>query len=308
MELIRGLHNLRDRHRGCALAIGNFDGLHRGHQELLAHAREHGRKLGVPSTAMFFEPTPREFFTPDRAPPRISEFRDKMRRFERVGMDRLICLRFDAGLAAMSAESFVDDLILDRLGARAVVVGVDFRYGANRMGDSAQLRQHVTARGAVADIVDAVMAGNERCSSTAIREAMATADLDRIERQLGRRHSMIGRVRHGLKLGRKLGMRTANIHLRHVPALRLGIYAVVGWATGERRRWSGVASLGVRPTVGGTRPLLETHFFDNSDDWYGREIEIEFVRYLRPEMHFDSLEALAEQMQRDAAQARMLLA
>jgi riboflavin kinase/FMN adenylyltransferase len=307
MELIRGLHNLRERHRGCVIAIGNFDGVHCGHQTVLARARRHAQQFGVPSAAMFFEPTSREFFMPDRAPPRISEFRDKIRRFERVGLDRVICVRFDAQVAGMSADYFVDDLILGRLGAKAVVVGGDFRYGAKRAADGRLLQQHAAARGAVADIVEAVTVSDERCSSTTIREALAVPDLDRAAGVLGRRYSMIGRVRHGLKLGRQLGMPTANFHLQHTPALRLGVYAVTGWALDDGRRWPGVASLGVRPTIGGTRPLLETHFFDNADDWYGREVEVEFVQYLRPELQFDSLDALAVQMQRDAAQARALL-
>jgi riboflavin kinase/FMN adenylyltransferase len=309
MELIRGLHNLRDRHRGCALAIGNFDGVHRAHQELLGRARHHAQGFGVPAAVLTFEPMAREYFLCDRAPPRVSEFRDRIRRFERAGMDRVICLRFDARLAAMDTDRFVNELICDRLGARAVVVGFDFRYGVNRSGDTGQLQRQLAARGQLADIVEPVTVAGTRCSSSAIRDALAAAQFDAVEGFLGRRYSIIGRVRHGLKLGRQLGMPTANIHFRHRPALRFGVYAVKArLSCGGATTWPGVASLGVRPTLGGTRPLLETHFFDNADDWYGREIEVEFAHFLRDEARFDSLDELAQQMQRDAARARSLLA
>jgi riboflavin kinase/FMN adenylyltransferase len=308
MRLIRGLHNLRPQDKGCALAIGNFDGLHRGHLELLARARAHATKASVPPAAMIFEPMPREFFAPAQPPPRICEFHDKLRRFEQAGMERVYCLHFDARLAGMSAESFIDDVLFDRIGVRAVVVGDDFRFGKGRRGDSAMLRERLGPHLIPVDVVGAILSGDERCSSTAIRDALGAADLARAERLLGRPYSMIGRVRHGRKLGRKLGMPTLNFVLRHAPALRLGVYAVCARERGKSAWLPGVASLGVRPTIGGTAPLLEVHLFDNGDDWYGREVEVEFRHFLRTEVRFESLDALAAQMQADAAQARQLLA
>lgn len=310
MRLLRGPQGLPPAGVGCALAIGNFDGLHRGHAELLARTRAQAQALSVPAAVMIFEPTPREFFAPDKAPPRLQELRDKLQRFAAVGLDQVICLRFDARLATMSAEAFIDELLLARLGARAIVVGDDFRFGAQRRGDAELLRAR--AHAAQVEVVSGVHDegapdGAERCSSSNVRDALAQADLARAERLLGRKYSMIGRVRHGLKLGRQLGMPTLNFVLRHRPALCLGVYAVQARETATARELRGVASLGVRPTIGGTAPLLEVHLFDNSEDWYGRELEIEFHHFLRAEQRFDSLEALSAQMQRDAAMARALL-
>lgn len=307
MKLIRGLSNLRARSHGCALAIGNFDGLHRGHMTLLGQAQQHARALGVPAAVMIFEPMPREYFARMQPPPRIGELRDKLRRFERAGMDEVICLHFDKRLASMSAEQFIDDVLLARVKARAIVVGDDFRFGAGRRGDSAMLRQHAAGPGVPVSIVSQVEADGERCSSTSIRDALGAGDLQRAERLLGRPYSMIGRVRHGLKLGRQLGMPTLNFPLEHAPALRLGVYAVEADDRKTGEHYKGVAAVGVRPTIGGTRPLLEVHLFDTAGDWYGREFDIHFRHFLRGEQKFDSLDALAAQMQRDGDDARRLL-
>jgi riboflavin kinase/FMN adenylyltransferase len=188
-----------------------------------------------------------------------------------------------------------------------VVIGDDFRFGAGRRGDAALLRQRAAARGIEVEVVAQVESDGERCSSTAIREALGQGDLVRAERLLGRPYSMIGRVRHGLKLGRKLGMPTLNFPLEHVPALRLGVYAVIAVECSSGQRHPGVAAIGVRPSIGGTRPLLEVHLFDAGGDWYGREFEVEFRNFLRGEQHFESLDELAAQMQRDGDQARRLL-
>lgn len=307
MKLIRGLSNLRARSSGCALAIGNFDGLHRGHVALLEQARRHAGEIGVPAAVMIFEPMPREYFARTQPPPRIGEFRDKLRRFERLGMDEVICLHFDKRLASMNAEQFIDDVLLTRVNARAVVVGDDFRFGAARRGDSAMLKAHAAGPGVPVSIVTEVEAGGERCSSTSIRDALGAGDLLRAERLLGRPYSMIGRVRHGLKLGRQLGMPTLNFPFEHAPALQLGVYAVEAEDRHAAKRYKGVAAVGVRPSIGGTRPLLEVHLFDASGDFYGREFDITFRHFLRGEQKFDSLDALAAQMQRDGDEARRLL-
>jgi riboflavin kinase/FMN adenylyltransferase len=307
MKLIRGLSNPGARTPACALAIGNFDGLHHGHMALLAQAQRHARELAVSSAVMIFEPMPREFFARTQPPPRIVEFRDKLRRFERAGIDEVICLHFNKKLSSMSAEHFIDDLLLQRAGVKAVVIGDDFRFGAGRRGDAAMLRQQLAPHSVPVEVVSQVESDGERCSSTAIREALGAGDLSRAQRLLGRAYSMIGRVRHGLKLGRQLGMPTLNFPLEHVPALRLGVYAVVATELATGNCHNGVAAVGVRPTIGGTRPLLEVHLFDVSGDWYGRELEIEFRHFMRGEQHFDSLEALAAQMQRDGEEAHRLL-
>jgi riboflavin kinase / FMN adenylyltransferase len=306
MELIRGLHNLAPRHRGCVVTIGNFDGLHLGHQALVARALGLAREQGVPAAAMIFEPTPREFFAKGAAPPRIAGFRGKLRLLERAGIARLLCLRFDRRLAELPAPEFVERILVRGLGVRAVVVGEDFRFGCHRGGDLDLLRRAGSQAGFTAEGLGQVSVDGRRCSSTAVREALALPDLEQAMRLLGRRYRVIGQVRRGLRLGRKLGMPTANLVPRHPPALAHGVYAV-------RLYWDkcpggapGVASLGVRPTLGMQAPVLESHVLDGAPDLYGRELEVEFWRYLRPQQRFDSLEVLAAQMQEDGARARKL--
>ncbi|MDB5974143.1 MAG: bifunctional riboflavin kinase/FAD synthetase [Nevskia sp.] len=308
MELIRGLHNLAPRHRGCVVSIGNFDGLHLGHQALIGRLLALSREHGLPSTVMVFEPTPREFFAPDSAPPRITGFRGKLRLLQRAGIDRVLLLRFDRRLANLDAADFVQRILVDGLGARAVVVGDDFRFGHKRGGDVALLERMGAAAGFSVDGLGCVKAGELRYSSTAVRDALALPDLAQAQHLLGRRYRVIGRVRRGLQLGRKLGMPTANLMMRHRPALAHGVYAVKAYWPGCPEGAPGVASLGVRPTLGMTACLLETHVFGGPLELYGMEMEIELWAYLRPQLRFDSLDALAAQMQADGEEARKFLA
>ncbi|MBI2383666.1 MAG: bifunctional riboflavin kinase/FAD synthetase [Gammaproteobacteria bacterium] len=303
MELIRGLHNLRERHRGCVLSIGNFDGFHRGHQALIARLQEHAARAGLPPAVLTFEPTPREYFGRQGREGRVATFRDKLKALSRAGVARVLCVRFDRRFAAMPAECFVEDLLVARLGAKAVVVGDDFRFGAGRGGDIGLLRRMGERAGFVAESLGTVEEDGVRCSSSALRERLAVPDLDAAARMLGRPYALSGRVRPGLRLGRKLGFPTANVALRRKPALRLGVYAVRARVAGGPPR-PGVANLGVRPTLGMSRCLLETHLFDNPGDLYGRELEVEFVRFLRAEQRFESLERLAEQIERDRRAAQ----
>lgn len=307
MELIRGLHNLAPRHRGSVVTIGNFDGLHRGHLALIARLRALAAEHGVPATAVIFEPMPREFFMGQDAPPRIADLRGKLRDLEHAGVERVLLLRFDRRLSQFSAESFIERVLIDGLGAKAVIVGDDFRYGQKRAGDLALLQQVGARAGFTAEGLGTVALEGERCSSTVLRAALAKPDLAAAAALLGRRYRFTGRIRHGLALGRKLGMATANIHVRRPPALAHGVYAVRAYWRGQSHGVAGVASLGVRPTLGMTTCLLETHLFDYSGSLYGEELAIEFIHYLRPQLRFDSLDALAVQMQADGAQARALL-
>ncbi len=310
MELIRGLHNLAPRHRGCVVSIGNFDGMHRGHQALTARLKALAQQYQLPSTAIIFEPTPREFFAPAAQtppPPRVSGFRGKLRGLERAGIDRVLVLRFNRALSSLSGEAFIEQILVDKLGVRAIVVGDDFRFGARRTGDLALLQREGEKLGFAAEGLGGVLSGDERCSSTALRAALAVPDLARIERILGRRYRVIGRVRGGLKLGRKLGMPTANLHIRHTHALAHGVYAVRAIWRDQPQGLPGVASLGVRPTLNMTVPVLETHVFDFNGSLYGVELEIEFCKFLRPQLKFDSMDALAAQMQADGAEARAFL-
>jgi riboflavin kinase/FMN adenylyltransferase len=304
MELIRGLHTLAPRHRGCVVSIGNFDGLHLGHQALIARLQQLSLLHGLPAAVMIFEPTPREFLTPDTAPPRIAGFRGKLRLLQRSGIDRLLLARFDRRMASLAAAEFVEGILIKSLGARAVVVGEDFRFGHRRSGDLALLRRMGAAAGFDAEGLDSVLVDGQRCSSTSVREALAVPDLERAATLLGRRYRIFGRVRRGLQLGRKLGMATANLVMRYPVAPVHGVYAVKAYWTERPEGVPGVASLGVRPTLGMTACLLETHVFGEPLSLYGKELEIEFWRYLRPQRRFDSLDALAAQMQADGAEAR----
>jgi len=308
MELIRGLHNLAPSHRGCVVSIGNFDGLHLGHQALIGRLLALSRQYGLPSTVMVFEPTPREFFSPDSAPPRITGFRGKLRLLQRAGIDRVLLLRFDRRLANLEAADFVRHILVDGLGARAVVVGDDFRFGHKRGGDVALLQRMGVEAGFSVDGLGCVMLDAQRCSSTAVRQALALPDLAQAESLLGRRYRVFGRVRRGLQLGRKLGMPTANLMVRHKPALAHGVYAVKAYWPERPQGAAGVASLGVRPTLGVTACLLETHIFGGPMELYGVEMEVELWRYLRPQLRFDSLDALAAQMQADGEEARKFMA
>ncbi|WP_028079476.1 bifunctional riboflavin kinase/FAD synthetase [Solimonas soli] len=307
MLLVRGVQNLPKDWRGCALTIGNFDGLHLGHRALIERTRLRAQELGLPLTVMCFEPTPREYFRPQSAPGRISNLRSKLADFEAAGVEVVVVQRFGKPFCTLSGLAFIDHIIHQHLRARAVIVGDDFNFGAARSGDMGLLRARGAECGFTTESVPSVVVDGERCSSTAIREALAIPDLSRAARMLGRPYRLLGHVRHGLKLGRELGMPTANLYLLRPPALRLGIYAVEAQLRGEPRPWKGVAALGVRPTLGLTHVLLETHLFEPPGDIYGARIEVEFRHFLRPELRFDSLDALKVQMQRDKLDAMALL-
>lgn len=306
LELVRGLHNLRERHRGCVLTMGKFDGLHRGHQALLGRTADEARRLGVPAVVLSFDPSPREFFRPDQASPRISTLRDKILGLQACGIDRLVIARFDARIAGLAPEEFLERILAGSLGAKALIVGDDLRFGRNRAGGIELLRARAQDLGYAVIALDTVQTDGERCSSSAVRAALAACDFSRTEALLGHPYRVTGRIRRGLQLGRKLDMATANISIRKRLAIPLGVYAVRARCEGQS--WNGVASLGIRPTLGLTQCLLETHLFDAQPDLYGRLLEVEFRHFLRPELRFDSLDTLKQQMHDDAADARRLLA
>ena len=306
MELIRGLHNLRDRHRGCVLSIGNFDGFHRGHQALVARLREHAQRLQLPAVVQVFEPTPREVFAKEQAPGRVATLRGKLAALDAAGVDRVLCVRFGRKFAAMPAEHFVDEVLVKKLGVKAMVVGDDFRFGAGRGGDLALLQRLGAKHGFVAESLPMVASEGLRASSSALREALAQPDLARASGLLGRPYSLLGRVRRGQQLGRQLGMPTLNIHLHKKPALHFGVYAVR--VSCEGREWDGVANIGIRPMIASRDCVLEAHLFGVSEQLYGKVIEVSFLKFLRDEAKFDSLDALAVQMKQDGADARAWLA
>ena len=307
MELIRGRHNLKPRHRGCALTIGNFDGIHLGHQAVIAQLRARAADLDLPSCVVTFEPHPREFFDPASAPARLSRLRDKVEGIAALGIDRLLLLRFDAALAALEPQAFIEQLLVQGLGARDVVVGDDFRFGRARRGDYGWLQRAGREAGFAVDAADTRRLDGDRVSSTRVRHALAAGDLGYAARLLGGPYTIRGRVIHGQRLGRTLGFPTANIALDRYRLPLTGVFAVVAWdASG--RRLPGVANLGWRPTVGGTRPLLEVHAFDFDGDLYGTHLRVQLHARLRPEERFDSVAAMTERMYEDAREARCLLA
>jgi riboflavin kinase/FMN adenylyltransferase len=254
-----------------------------------------------------FEPMPREFLTPDNPPARLTSLRERWRCLEPMQLDGLCVLRFGTATRSLTADQFAD-LLAERLHPAIVVVGHDFRFGRGGGGTAEMLQAAGQRLGFGVDIVAPVTLGGERLSSSAIREALAAGDLTRAERLLGRPYTMIGRVVRGAQLGRKLGYPTANIRFAHRRLPVAGIFAVqVRVHGGAAAPLPGVASIGTRPTVGGTEPLLEVHLFDFDGDLYGREIAVECVQYLRPELKFESLEAMVAQIHEDAVQARQLL-
>ena len=303
MEIIRGLYNLGPRHRGCVATIGNFDGVHLGHQAVLGQLAERAAELNLPTAVVTFEPQPREFFTHGDAPPRLTRFREKIQALRRYSVDRVICLRFNATLAAMSAAAFIEQLLVDGLAVRYLVVGDDFRFGAARAGDFAMLREAGGRHGFQVVTMHNFNVDGERVSSTRIRAALAAGDFASAEKLLGRPYRMCGRVAYGDARGRELGFPTANIHLHRKSSPLRGVYAVEVFGL-DRAPLAGVANVGTRPTVGGLRSQLEVHLLDFSGDIYGRHMHVDFLHKLRDERRFESLDALKGQIREDADQAR----
>jgi riboflavin kinase / FMN adenylyltransferase len=305
MRLIRGVAGCGGGSAGCALTIGTYDGIHLGHQALIARVREHAAALGTASVLLTFEPTPREYLAPLDPPARLTSLRERWRILAALRLERLWLLRFGDALRNLSAEEFAQ-LLVRELAPRIVVVGHDFRFARRGEATAPVLAEAGRRLGFDVEVLPAVTLDGERISSSGVRAALACSDFERARRWLGRSWSMRGRVQPGRSLGAKLGFPTANVPLERRRSPVSGIFAVRVRGAGRGER-SGVASLGTRPTIGGTEALLEAHVFDFQGDLYGQEIEVEFVARLRDEERFPSLEALARQMERDAAEARRIL-
>ncbi len=303
LEFIRGLYNLRPAHRGCVATIGNFDGMHRGHQAVLGQLREQAGRLQLPAALITFEPLPREFFTPQEAPPRLTRLREKVQALQRYGIERVVCLRFDRRLAGLAPEVFIREILVDGMGVRYLVVGDDFRFGKHRAGTFATLRDAGAQYGFEVASMRTFRVGDDRVSSTRVREALAHGDLLTASLLLGRPYAMSGRVAHGDKRGRTIGFPTANIFLHRASSPVAGVFAVEVEGLADTPV-QGVANVGSRPTVDGTRSLLEVHLFDFEADIYGKYVEVSFLKKLREERRFDSFDALREQILVDAGQAR----
>lgn len=304
MELIRGLHNLRPRHHGCVATIGAFDGVHRGHQAVISHLLEKSRELALPSLIICFEPLPREYFAPVKAPARIMSFWEKCRALDALGVDRLLRIRFNEKFRTQTAQEFVDDIFVAALGVKYVVLGDDFRFGADREGDFRFLKAQGQRYGFDARSTSTFAIDGERVSSTRIRRALAKADFAGAERLLGRPYSISGRVVYGRQLGRTIGTPTANVDLRRLRAPLSGVYVVTVNGPGLDNA-PAVANIGVRPTVDDSiKANLEVHLLDREIDLYGRHIEVTFRHKLREEQKFDSIDALKQHIAQDIEQAR----
>jgi riboflavin kinase/FMN adenylyltransferase len=273
---------------------------------MLATVRRRALEHGLPATVVTFEPTPREFFEGDTAPSRLMRLREKIQALALYGIDRVVVLRFDRRMQGMSAAEFVDRLLVEGLGARHIVVGHDFHFARRREGTIATLREAGARHGFEVEAVGEFLVDGERVSSSLVREALGRGELARAGALLGRPYRMAGRVRRGQQLGRKLGYPTANLALHRKVVPLWGIFAVRVSGAGLEDH-PAVVSLGTRPTINGTDPLLEVHVFDFDGDLYGRYLDVDFVQRLRDERRFESLDALVAQMHRDAAQARAVL-
>jgi riboflavin kinase/FMN adenylyltransferase len=286
------------------LTIGNFDGVHRGHQALLAHVTARARAGGRPSAVMTFEPHPREFFAHERRPTRLTSLREKLELFQAAGVDRVYVCRFNARFAALGAQAFIDELLVRGLAVEHVIIGDDFRFGRGREGDFERLRAAGELYGFSVATLGTVVMDGERASSSAVREALEQDDLARAERLLGRPYAISGRVEHGLKLGRELGFPTANIQLKKRALPLAGVFAVTVTGGGLSDA-PGAASVGVRPTLAdGLRPTCEVHVLDRSIDLYGRHVSVRFCHKLRDEARYDGLDALRDAIAKDVADTR----
>ncbi|TGD71564.1 bifunctional riboflavin kinase/FAD synthetase [Mangrovimicrobium sediminis] len=304
MELIRGLHNLRPRHRGCVATIGAFDGVHLGHQAVLAHLQQKAQDLGLPAVVIVFEPLPREYLAPIQAPARIMSFREKFEAMQELGVDRLLRIRFNESLRVMAPKDFLRRVFVEGLGVRYVVLGDDFRFGKARQGNLALVQEEGRLYGYEAQPTSTCEVQGERVSSTRIREALEAADFGLAERLLGRPYSISGKVVYGRQLGKQIGTPTANLQLFRLRAPLSGVYAVEVSGAGLERA-EGVANVGVRPTVDDSITAnLEVHLLDREIGLYGQHISVSFRHKLRDEKKFDSVDDLRAAIARDIDNTR----
>jgi len=307
MQLIRGIKKLHSFAPGCVLTIGNFDGVHKGHNVVINRLAEKGKLLGLPVVVMVFEPQPLEFFLKHNAPSRLTRLREKIIHFKHLPVDNLLIVSFNQNFADLDPAYFIQDILVQRLNVKYLVVGDDFHFGKARRGDFALLQEAGERYNfKVSDTASYSVKGS-RVSSTLIRDALNNGDLAKAESMLGRSYSVCGRVVHGEKLGRKIGFPTANIQMQRKNTPIQGVFAVTMTGIGEKTIY-GVANVGTKPTVNGqAKVLLETHLFDFDQDIYGKYVEVHFKHKIRNEMRFQSVDDLKRQIQLDTAQAKTLM-
>jgi len=307
MELIRGLHNLRPHHRDCVATIGAFDGVHKGHQAVLRRLIDKGHDMGLPTVVVVFEPLPREFFAPRKAPARLMSFREKFKALKALGIDRVLRIRFTETLRKMDADEFVDKVFVGGLGAKHIIIGDDLRFGRDRGGNFELLKKIGLAQGFDVEATETLTVGEERASSTRIRAALETTDFNLANELLGRPFSISGKVMFGKQLGRQLDAPTANLELHRLRSPLSGVFAVDA-IMGEQTL-HGVANVGTRPTVGeGLKAILEVHLLGFSGDIYGKHMEVVFRKKIRDEKKFDSIDDLKQQIHNDFETGRQYFA
>ncbi len=307
-RFIRGIHNLRAGDKGSVVTIGSYDGVHLGHQTIMKQVVEKSRQTGLHSIAVVFEPHPNEYFSQEKAPARLMTFREKVLALYQSGIDRVCCLRFNESLRSLSAAEFVQQVLVDGLAVKYLVVGDDFRFGQDRSGDYDYLHRAGQQFGYEVTDSSTFEIDSERVSSTRIRKALQDSDFELAERLLGKPYRISGRVAYGQQLARQWGVPTANVHLRRYRSPLQGVYAVRTWLP-DGSVQPGVANVGVRPTIGQKiKPILEVHLLDFADNLYGQRVAVEFVHKLREEQKFDSLELLRQQIYQDIESARAYFA
>jgi len=307
MQLIRGIHNIRPQHRGCVLTIGNFDGVHLGHQAVLAQVKTQALARGVPATVMTFEPQPQELFQPDKAPARLTNFREKHMALREQGIDRHIVIEFNRKFSNLPAREFIERVLVDMLGVQFLVVGDDFRFGHGREGDFAMLQRAGAELGFEVVDTQSYRQQQQRVSSTAIRQCLSDGDFTQAAAMLGRPYAFEGRVVHGEKKGRTIGFPTANIQLKRLRSPLQGVFAVQV-QTNDGKMHAGVANIGRRPTLNGERVQLEVHLFDFAGDLYGQQLRVVPTHFIRAEQKFADFAQLQQQIAADAEKAKAILA
>ena len=306
MNVIRGAHNIRPQHHRCVASVGNFDGLHLGHQAVLGQLREAAATHRLPTLVIIFEPQPAEYFHPDAQPPRLSALRDKLILLRRFGIERVCVMRFDEDFAAQSAEDFATNILVNGFGIRALIIGDDFKFGSARGGDFFALQEFGAQYGFTVHRTPSLIVNNERVSSTAVRQQLIDGDIAGAASFLGRPYFISGRVVHGHHRGRELGFPTINLRLKRRRAPLNGIYT--SYVRGiHGRSLPAVSYVGSRPIITDPTYVLETHVFDFDGDCYGRHVEIEFVAKVRDDLPFESFDVLRAQIAKDCARARQML-
>ncbi|CAG9000181.1 MAG: Bifunctional riboflavin kinase/FMN adenylyltransferase [Candidatus Celerinatantimonas neptuna] len=306
MKLIRGIHNIRPEHANCVLTIGNFDGVHLGHQSVIEQVLVKAKELNTQSSVMLFEPQPREFFSPTNAPERVSSFRDKYQKIAQLGVDQLLVIRFCSKFARLTAEQFVQQLLVKQLAVRHLVIGDDFRFGLKRLGDFSMLERSGVEYGFSVGSTQSFCSLGLRVSSTLLRKALSDGHFNQVKHLLGRAYTIQGKVGHGAKLGRQLGFPTANLRLPRSSSPLQGVFAVVVRSVnGQHVNWPAIANVGKRPSANGQELLLEVHILDRQEFLYGQRLVVEPLIKLRDEVKFNSLDILQQHVNSDIQRAKV---